>query len=76
MAPTESKYESKLSTIHTAADVVIDIFLDTDIDIAASKTAAAFEVMVWIGSFGGRNPIGYDVKILDPPTQNLSSTTL
>jgi xyloglucan-specific endo-beta-1,4-glucanase len=76
IAPTDEKKGVKLSSLHTAADVVIDMFLDTNIDNAASKTNAAFEVMVWIGSFGGRTPIGWDTTFIDPPTQNLSSTSL
>ena len=43
------------------ANVAFDMFADADISKAANSTAAAFEIMIWLGSRGAPYPIGYNL---------------
>lgn len=63
----------------TAADlnsnVAIDMFLDSDQTKATNTTAAKYEVMIWLGSFGAATqPIG--LKEGAVATQDVNGTTL
>lgn len=48
-----------LQTLNAKADVALDIFLDSERALANSTTNAAYEMMVWFGTIGGAEPIGY-----------------
>ena len=41
------------------ANVALDLFADTDVSKANVSTEASAEVMIWIGSFGSPQPLGY-----------------
>lgn len=45
--------------VNMAANVVLDIFIDSDPQKAGSPTEAKHELMVWLGAYGGVLPIGY-----------------
>ncbi|KAF2498283.1 concanavalin A-like lectin/glucanase [Lophium mytilinum] len=48
-----------LSKINMIANVAIDMFADADPKKAQSETEAAFEIMLWLGSFGNPQPLGF-----------------
>lgn len=55
MNPSFSSVEN-LDTIDAAANVVVDMFLDTDPTTANSTTLPKYEVMIWIAAYGGKKP--------------------
>lgn len=63
-----------LASIDAGADVVVDMFMDLDPIKANSTTLPANEVMVWIGAFGGKMPIGFNASITNLPTFTLNGT--
>jgi len=63
------------SSISASADVVVDMFLDPNEDLANSTTLPQYEVMVWIATIDGRKPIGYNSSLV-APVQNLNHTNL
>lgn len=76
MAPSKKEKGPDLSAINAAANVIVDMFLDPDKSIANSTTLPQYEVMIWIGSFDGKRPIGYDSSIPNPPQQTIGLTNL
>lgn len=48
-----------LGKVATRANVALDMFFDADPVKASSTVTPAYEMMVWLASFGGVNPIGY-----------------
>ena len=44
------------------ANVALDLFADLDPNAAQNETQASYEIMVWLASFGGAEPIGYSRK--------------
>jgi len=44
------------------ANVALDLFADLDPIAAQSEIQAGYEVMIWLASFGGVEPIGYSHK--------------
>lgn len=42
------------------ANVAFDLFLDFDQTKASNASSAAYEFMVWLGAFGGAQPLGYE----------------
>ena len=44
------------------ANVALDLFADLDPNAAQNETHAGYEIMVWLASFGGAEPIGYSRK--------------
>ncbi|KUJ13835.1 concanavalin A-like lectin/glucanase [Mollisia scopiformis] len=73
MNPSSSSVEN-LDTIDAAANVVVDMFLDTDPTTANSTTLPKYEVMIWIAAYGGKKPIGFSSSIKNPPTHSLNGT--
>jgi hypothetical protein len=73
MAPSDSS--ETLASIGASADVVIDMFLDADPATSRSTTAPKYEVMVWMGQFGGANAIGSN-STTPPQTYKLNGTEL
>ncbi|KAE8444317.1 hypothetical protein EG329_000627 [Mollisiaceae sp. DMI_Dod_QoI] len=73
MFPSSSS-DVSLDAIDAAANVVVDMFLDQDPVTANSTTLPKYEVMIWIGAFGGKKPIGFSSKIKHPPTHSLNGT--
>ncbi len=76
MNPTRSQFGNDLGVVDAGANVVFDMFLDPEATISTSTTLPKYEVMVWIGAFGDKKPIGFNSSIQNPPTQNLGSTQL
>lgn len=76
MAPSNSKQGTDLASIETAANVIIDMFLDPNSTIANSTTLPQYEVMVWIAAFDGKLPIGYSSSMKNPPKQILGGIEL
>ena len=63
MFPTSSSSEdSALGGLDLRANVALDLFADLDPDAAQSEIRASYEIMVWLASFGGVEPIGYSRK--------------
>lgn len=48
-----------LADIGTKANVAIDLFVDADPGNSTTTTKPKYEIMVWLGIFGGVNPLGY-----------------
>ena len=44
------------------ANVALDLFADLDPNAAQSEIQANYEIMIWLASFGGVEPIGYSRK--------------
>lgn len=73
-----------MSPIDTAtrANVVYDMFVDPDQNVANSTTDAKYEIMIWIGAFGEPFPLGASVNPFTGvvnkslPSIDLASTTL
>lgn len=55
MSPSSSKVQD-LGAIDASANVVVDMFLDTDPITANSTTLPKYEVMIWLADFGGKRP--------------------
>lgn len=53
--PTDAKYASSV-----IANVALDVFADLDPAKAAVSTEAAVEIMIWVGSRGNPQPLGYN----------------
>jgi hypothetical protein len=75
MTATESS-DGDLAAIDAGANVVVDMFLDPDPLTANSTTLPKYEVMVWMGAFGGKKPIGFNASIENPPTYSMNGTDL
>lgn len=67
---------SGLSDQQAKANVAFDMFLDADSDKSMSATAAAYEIMVWIGQVGEPYPLGFDSENATCYTQQLGSANL
>jgi len=65
-----------LATVDAGADVVVDMFLDLDAVSANSTTLPKYEVMVWMGAYGGKTPIGFNSTLQNLPTYSLNGTNL
>jgi xyloglucan-specific endo-beta-1,4-glucanase len=48
-----------LRDLGAKANVAVDMFFDSDSSNAVTTTKSAYEVMVWLGSFGEVVPIGF-----------------
>lgn len=42
------------------ADVALDMFADSNKIAALSAQKASYEIMVWLATFGGSTPLGYN----------------
>lgn len=65
-----------LGEARAKANVAFDMFLDLDDKNASSATAAAYEIMIWIGQVGKPYPLGFDEKNSACYTQQLGSFNL
>jgi hypothetical protein len=65
-----------LAAIDATADVVVDMFLDLNPVRANSTTLPQYEVMVWMATFGGKTPIGFNSSIGKPPSYSVGGTEL
>jgi xyloglucan-specific endo-beta-1,4-glucanase len=65
-----------LAVVNAGADVVMDMFLDPDPVSANSTTLPKYEVMVWMGAYGGKKPIGFNSTLENLPTYSLNGTNL
>lgn len=50
-----------LNTIGAKADVILDFFLDTDINQSVNVTNPKFEVMIWFAAIDATEPLGFAV---------------
>jgi hypothetical protein len=41
------------------ANVALDMFGDRNTTAARSEQEAAYEIMIWLATFGGSTPLGY-----------------
>ena len=74
MAPASS---SKIhEELDTAANVMIDLFMDSNPISPNSTTLPKYEIMIWLAEFGGKRPIGFSSSIKNPPTYHLNDLTL
>ena len=51
-----------LARLQATANVAYDIWADPDPTKAASDTTASIEIMIWLGSFGAAQPLGFSNK--------------
>ncbi|KAK0112485.1 hypothetical protein ONS96_001722 [Cadophora gregata f. sp. sojae] len=73
MAPASSS--KSLEAINAAANVMIDLFLDSNPVSANSTTLPKYEIMIWLADFGGKKPIGFSSSIKNPPRYKLRNNT-
>ncbi|KAH7333128.1 concanavalin A-like lectin/glucanase domain-containing protein [Rhexocercosporidium sp. MPI-PUGE-AT-0058] len=71
---TAASQSKTLDEIDTAANVIIDMFLDPSPVSANSTTLPKYEIMIWLAEFGGKRPIGFSSSIKKPPHYSLNST--
>lgn len=64
---TTSVNATALSAIQTRADVVVDSFLDYNLNNAGNATAAKVEVMIFFAAYGGMVPAGYTTLTANSP---------
>lgn len=67
--------EESLSAINAEANVAIDMFADEDRSKSQKGTDAAYEFMIWLGSCGSPQPLGYS-ESSGNYTQELGGTNL
>lgn len=46
-------------SLDVRANVALDLFADLDPNAAQSEIQASYEIMIWLATFGGAEPIGY-----------------
>ncbi|KAG4415011.1 hypothetical protein IFR04_011832 [Cadophora malorum] len=73
MAPASSS--KTLEELDAAANVMIDLFMDSNPISANSTTLPKYEIMIWLAEFGWKRPIGFSSSIKDPPTYHLNDLT-
>jgi len=76
-ASTVSKtMPSDLAKSGVVTNVALDLFLDADQTKATSATEASREIMIWLASYGGVDPIGWKSVTKYAPTAKVDGTTL
>jgi hypothetical protein len=56
---TSSSDVNFLANAGLKASVAVDLFFDSDLENSTSTTIPKYELMVWLGWFGGVEPVGY-----------------
>lgn len=69
MFPTEPQYTT-LDEVDAVANAVVDMFVDVDPKKASTYGQAAWEIMVWLGMYGNKYPLGY-YEFMDPPAPTM-----
>lgn len=61
---------------NTRANVVYDMFVDTDADTSANATTAKYEMMIWIGAFDDPFPLGASINPFGVVNTSLPHVTI
>jgi hypothetical protein len=69
MFPSEPQYAT-LDATDVVANAVVDMFIDADSARASTYGKAAWELMVWLGMYGNKYPLGY-YEFMDPPAPTM-----